>query len=299
MMMKKLLLLAALSLAPSAAFAACTNPLPILNGSAASVNMSVSQNTADASCMYNVTPNQGGAPISLTNPWFIAPATAAIFPASQSGAWSITNISGSISLPTGASTSALQTTGNTSLGTIATNSATQATAANQAGPNTASTTNPTSTLTLPATTTAYTAGQLVANSATAGSVVNPSFAIANSAGGASIARLRLSTNDTTSTAWGAQTIQVDLWTATPTWTSGDRGTWLPATGAAGHLGSYTCVMGTVWGDGVASECYPAVGNSSLPKLASGTSIFWSLQAVTGSGVSGASKVFSLVAEVQN
>jgi hypothetical protein len=38
----------------------------------------------------------------------------------QSGTWNITNISGTISLPTGASTGALQTTGNTSLSTIAT-----------------------------------------------------------------------------------------------------------------------------------------------------------------------------------
>ena len=38
--------------------------------------------------------------------------------ATQSGTWNITNISGTISLPTGASTSALQTTGNTSLASI-------------------------------------------------------------------------------------------------------------------------------------------------------------------------------------
>lgn len=44
---------------------------------------------------------------------------------------SITNITGTVSLPTGAATAALQTTGNTSLSTIATNSVTQATAANQ------------------------------------------------------------------------------------------------------------------------------------------------------------------------
>jgi len=40
-------------------------------------------------------------------------------PASQSGTWNINDISGTISLPTGASTSALQTTGNASLSTIA------------------------------------------------------------------------------------------------------------------------------------------------------------------------------------
>ena len=49
---------------------------------------------------------------------------------------SLANISGTISLPTGAATSALQTTANTSLGTIATNSGTQATAAAQATGNT-------------------------------------------------------------------------------------------------------------------------------------------------------------------
>jgi len=40
--------------------------------------------------------------------------------AAQSGAWNITNITGTVSLPTGAATSALQTTGNTSLASILT-----------------------------------------------------------------------------------------------------------------------------------------------------------------------------------
>jgi hypothetical protein len=43
---------------------------------------------------------------------------ATILPVSQSGIWNITNISGTISLPTGASTSSLQTTGNSSLSNI-------------------------------------------------------------------------------------------------------------------------------------------------------------------------------------
>lgn len=42
----------------------------------------------------------------------------ALVNASQSGTWNITNVSGTISLPTGAATSALQTTGNTSLSSI-------------------------------------------------------------------------------------------------------------------------------------------------------------------------------------
>lgn len=44
--------------------------------------------------------------------------TADFVSAAQSGTWNLTNISGTISLPTGASTSALQSTGNTSLASI-------------------------------------------------------------------------------------------------------------------------------------------------------------------------------------
>lgn len=164
-------------------------------------------------------------------------------------------------------------------------------------------TSSTSTLTLPAATTAYTAGQLIANSATAGSVVVPSFAIANTAGGAIIPRLRLSTNDATATGWGAQTIQVDLWSVAPTFTNGDRAAWLPATGSASHLAAYTCTMaGTtaaVWGDGIAGECSVSPGNATTIKLASGTSVFWTLDAISGSGVTGVSKVFTLTAELLN
>jgi hypothetical protein len=159
--------------------------------------------------------------------------------------------------------------------------------------------NPSSTLTLTSTTTAYTAGQLIANNATAGSITVPSFAIANSGGGVSISRLRLSTNDSTSTAWGGQTIQVDLWSAAPTFTNGDRGTWSPATGTGSHLATFSCTMSTEYGDGAYASCAPAVGSQVLIQLASGTAIYWTLQAVSGSGVTGASKVFTLVAEDLN
>lgn len=52
--------------------------------------------------------------------WTLASGTDSVS-AVQSGTWNINNISGTISLPTGASTSALQTTGNTSLASIVTN----------------------------------------------------------------------------------------------------------------------------------------------------------------------------------
>jgi len=47
-------------------------------------------------------------------------------PASQSGTWNINNISGTVSIPTGAATSALQTTGNTSIASVDTKTPTVA-----------------------------------------------------------------------------------------------------------------------------------------------------------------------------
>jgi len=163
-------------------------------------------------------------------------------------------------------------------------------------------TNPTSTLALPGTTTAYSANQIVANSATGGSVVVPSFAIANTAGGARIPRLRLTTNDATSTGWGAASVQVDLWTAAPTFANGDRNTWNATNvtaGAAGHLGSYTCTFAPVVGDGAYAECAPQVGAYTLAKLASGTTVYWTEQTITATGVVGVSKTFTLTAELEN
>ncbi|HUR99864.1 MAG TPA: hypothetical protein VMZ26_17505 [Pyrinomonadaceae bacterium] len=55
--------------------------------------------------------------MSASAPVVIASDQSAL-PSSQSGTWNITNVSGTVSLPTGASTAALQTTGNTSLSSI-------------------------------------------------------------------------------------------------------------------------------------------------------------------------------------
>jgi hypothetical protein len=154
---------------------------------------------------------------------------------------------------------------------------------------------PTSVMSLPATTTAYTAGQLIANSATAGSVIVPSISIPGAFRSAMISRGRLSTNDATSTAWGAQTVTVDLWSVAPTFTNGDRGAWSPATGTANHLGALTCVMSAEYGDGAYAECSLAVGQAAIAVPASGV-IYWTLNASTGSGVTGASKTFTFTLE---
>jgi hypothetical protein len=163
------------------------------------------------------------------------------------------------------------------------------------------------TIALPSGTSARSAGTLIANSTTAASVVNPYFTIPGGYSGAAIGRFRVSINDTTPTSWGSQTIQIDTWSASPTWANGDAGAWLPATGAASHLGTYTCVMyGTtaaVWGDGIAGECSINQGtyafssvqqtNGAAPSL---SRIYVSAQAVSGSGVTGANKTLTITPE---
>lgn len=82
-----------------------SNPLPVSlpsSGSASNVNLTQYSSTA----------------VGAANALHVQPGTGAIFSAAQSGTWNLTNISGTISLPTGASTAANQTTANTSLSSI-------------------------------------------------------------------------------------------------------------------------------------------------------------------------------------
>ena len=159
-------------------------------------------------------------------------------------------------------------------------------------------TNPPSTLALPASTTAYGSGTNIAASGSLNQTVQTSFSIANANAGAHINRIRLSSNDATSTAWAGQTIQIDLWVSAPTLINGDRGAFQVATGSGAHLATFTCVMSAVQGDGTYCEAVPNLGSFAGPKL-TGSTIFWTAIAVTGSGVTGASKALSLVPEIDN
>jgi hypothetical protein len=154
-----------------------------------------------------------------------------------------------------------------------------------------------SSFTLPSTTTGYSAGQLMANSATAGSVVVPSFSLQGMTFDAIIPRGEIFINDSTSTAWGGQTITVDLWSAAPTFANGDRGAFSPATGTASHLAAFTCKMSAEYGDGVWGECGIVTGNALIFPAATPVTVYWTATATTGSGTTGASKVVSFTPEV--
>ncbi len=162
-------------------------------------------------------------------------------------------------------------------------------------------TNPSSTLTLTSATTAYAAGQLIANNATGTGITVPSFSIANGAGAASIPRMRLISNDSTATAWGGVSVNVELWSASPTFGSsyGDRASYYPS-GTTNWLATYNCSFnGIVNADGVAATCYPFGGAAPLIKLTSGATIYWTVYAASPSGVTGASKTLTLAPEIYN
>ena len=161
--------------------------------------------------------------------------------------------------------------------------------------NSGAITNPTSVLTRPANTTAYASGQLIASSTTAGSIVVRSFAIATSAGGAIIPRLRLTTN--APTGWGAVNLSINLWSTAPTYTNGDGGAYAPATGYAIWLANILMAL-TQFGDGAVGSGSITSANQMSLKLSSGTSVFWDLKILSAATpITG--QTFTLTAEVLN
>jgi hypothetical protein len=140
----------------------------------------------------------------------------------------------------------------------------------------------------------YKPSDLIASSAT--TPVVPSFAIANSAGGVIIPRIRLRTNSSDAS-WNGDVLSVNLWSVAPTYTGGDAQIYNPATGSAGWLANFLVTM-TTFGDGAVGSGSPTGVNEIALKLASGTAIFWDLQ-VTGYALPSPSQTFTLTVECMN
>lgn len=128
--------------------------------------------------------------------------------------------------------------------------------------------------------TAYAALDLIASSATAGSIVVPSVSIMRVAAGSGfLAKIRLFSNATTGLS--AAGVALRLWSAAPTYTNGDNGVYAVATGAAGFLGKYTGTF-EQHADGAVADLIDASGGpGDAIKLASGQVVYWDLQATTG------------------
>lgn len=158
-------------------------------------------------------------------------------------------------------------------------------------PVTGASSNPTSTLTRPANTTAYAQGELIASSTTAGSVVVPSIPLGPSI---VLARVRLATNVTTG--WGGASLTVTLWSSAPTYTNGDGGAYAPATTGAGtYMVAQFPITLTQFADGAAGNGALAVGNAVL--LPGGT-YYWDIEDTNSAGLTPISQqTFTLTAEV--
>lgn len=117
-------------------------------GGSLNVNITGGGGSGGTSSNFGAAFPAAGTAIGLTNGTDMIAWSATTTYASSPGAIAVPAVNAAVTtsvLPTGAATSALQTTGNTSLSTIATNSGTQATAALQATGNTSAATTATNT----------------------------------------------------------------------------------------------------------------------------------------------------------
>lgn len=115
-------------------------------------------------------------------------------------------------------------------------------------------------VTRPADTTAYAAGDLVANSTTAGSVTPISFTVGRGSSGSSatglIRRARLRKTGTSVT---NAIFRLHLYSASPGVTNGDNGAWL-SDNAANYIGAIDFLVDKAFSDGAAGNGVPLVGS---------------------------------------
>ena len=189
-------------------------------------------------------------------------------------------------------TSGNQTTANTSLSTIVTNtghipsqgSAVSASslpvviASDQATFSVFNSTNPIvasgATITRPANTTAYSAGQLLANSVTAGSVVPSTIAAARASGKSSkITGCRLLKSGTSVT---NASFTLHLYTTSPTVSNGDGGTFL-SNQSATWVGSINVTSMTAFSDGAIGLGTVGTGSSIVFLPTTSTNLYCLIQ----------------------
>lgn len=129
---------------------------------------------------------------------------------------------------------------------------------------------PSASFTRPADTTPYAVGDLVANSATAGSVTPMQFTVARVAAGSGfIRRCRLRKSGTSVT--NAQ-FRLHLYSASPTPANGDNGAW-STDQSANYIGAFDITVDRAFTDGAAGNGLPVNGSEVNFALASGQVVY--------------------------
>lgn len=156
---------------------------------------------------------------------------------------------------------------------------------------------PSGSFTRPANTTAYAEGDLVANSATAGSVEPVSLDLATPSGlmGWYVRRIRFSKSGTSTT---NASFRVHLYSSSPTPANGDNGAY-STDEAASYLGALDVTVGQAFTDGAVGVAVPNAGNEINVGAGSGAGKYtiYALVEARGAYTPGSGEVFTLAAEI--
>lgn len=154
--------------------------------------------------------------------------------------------------------------------------------------------NPSSGFTRPANATAYTAGDLVANNTTAGSVVPLQFSVARMAAGSALLRRVRIRKSTTSTANAS--FRLHLFSTPPAVTNGDNGAFAPTT-SADWIGAMDATSMVNLGNGAAGNGVPTGVTDLFTVLASGQIVYGLIEALAAY-TPGSGEVFTVTLDVE-
>lgn len=209
----------------------------------------------------------------------------------------------SLPLPTGAATSANQTTANTSLSSIDGKLPAQVSGRVPVDPS--GVTQPISgavggytvvvggSFTRPADTTIYASGDLVANSTTAGSVAPITVAAARVNGGTGmIRRVRLTTSSTSLT---NASFRIHFYKSSPTFTNGDNGAWL--TTESTYLGACDITLDKTFSDAAKGIGSPNIGSEINFDTVGGSVNLYAVVEARAAYTPTSAEVFTLAVEI--
>jgi hypothetical protein len=147
--------------------------------------------------------------------------------------------------------------------------------------------------TTPSGTTAYSSSQLIANSASAGSVTPLSFSACRVNGGTGmVRRVRIKTTDT---GFAGQSVTLYLYRDSPTATNGDHATWL--TTESNYLGAVAVTLDKHFSDYEKGIGVPVSGSEINFNCASGSSNIYGLVVAAGAITPQGAKVITATLEV--
>jgi hypothetical protein len=272
---------------------ALTANLGTLNGASTAANQAtevgslatIATNTTGAASAANQTTANSSLATIATN------TTGASTAANQST--QISSLSTIVTNTTGASTATLQTSANTKLDQLHTDMVAPTVAGeNHVGEVGGRATIASASLTTPAGASAYASGQLIANSATAGSVTPLTFAVCRiNQGTGMVRRARLKTPDT---GFAGQAVTVKLYRDSPTNSNGDHAAWL--TTESNYIGSIAITLDQHFSDNEKGIGAPAVGSEINFDCAAGSQNLYGELVAGGPITPQGAKAFTLVLE---